>query len=181
MKAEISVIVLAIAGMVGCASNKAPDVAANVRNSLQKAGLNDVTVSQDRDKAVVTLGGNVKQDADKTRAEQIAQSQAQGQVVSNQIAVLPNGDQSTAKTVNSDLDKGIEENLDAALTQAHLKGVHHTTKDGVVTLKGALPTQAMRTNAEKIASGIPNVQQVVNEIDVRHQRATSSSADRSKQ
>ena len=180
MKIELSVTVLAIAGLVGCASNKAPDVAGNVRTSLQKAGLNDVTVTQDRDKAVVTLGGKVKQDADKARAEQIAQSQAQGEVVSDQIAVLPSGDESTAKTVSADLDQGIEKNLDAALAQAHLKGVHHTTKDGVVTLKGDLPTQAMRTSAEKIAGGVPNVLQVVNEIDVRHQRATSSSADRSK-
>lgn len=180
MKTELSVIALAIVGLVGCASNKAPDVAGKVRNSLQQAGLNDVTVSQDRDKAVVTLGGSVKQDADKARAEQLAQSQAPGQVVSDQIAVLPNGNASTAKTVNSDLDKGIEENLDAALAQAHLKGVHHATKNGVVTLTGELPSPAMRTNAEKIADGVPNVQQVVNEIDVRNQRATSSSADRSK-
>lgn len=181
MKAELSVIVLAIAGLVGCASNKAPDVANNVRNSLQQAGLKDVTVSQDRDKAVVTLGGSVNQDADKARAEQIAQAQAQGQVVSDQIAVLPNGNASTAKTVNSDLDKGIDENLDAAYTKARMKGVHHSVKNGVVTLTGELPTPAMRASAEKIAGGVPNVQQVVNEIDVKHQRATSSSADRSKQ
>lgn len=180
MKAELSLIVLAIAGLAGCASNKAPDVAGKVRNSLQQAGLNNVTVSQDRDKAVVTLGGNVNQDADKARAEQIAQSQAQGQVVSDQIAVLPNGNQSTAKTVNSDLDKGINENLDAAYSQAHLKGIHHSVKNGVVTLTGELPSQSLRTNAEKIADGVPNVQQVVNEIGVKHQRATSSSADRSK-
>lgn len=181
MKAELTVIVLAIAGLAGCASNKAPDVAGKVRTSLQQAGLNDVTVSQDRDKAVVTLGGSVNLDADKVRAEQIAQSQSQGDVVSNQIAVLPNSDASSAKTVNSDLDKGIDENLNAAYTEAHLKGVHHSVKNGVVTLTGELPTPAMRSNAEKIAGGVPNVQQVVNEIGVKHQRATSSSADRSKQ
>lgn len=181
MKAELSIVVLAIAGLVGCASNKAPDVAGNVRNALEKAGLNDVTVSQDRDKAVVTLGGKVQQDADKARAEQIAQSQAQGQVVSDQIAVLPKADESTAKTADADLDKGIQENLDAAYTQAHIKGVHHSVKNGVVTLTGELSSASMRANAEKIADGVPNVNQVVNEIGLKHQRATSSSADRSKQ
>ena len=97
--------------------------------------------------------------------------------------MLPKNAESAAKTVNSDLDKGIEANLDAALTQARIKGIHHSTKNGVVTLKGDLPTPAMRADAERIATGVPNVQQVVNEIDVKNQRATSSadrSADRSK-
>ena len=42
---------------------------------------------------------------------------AGAQVVSNAIAVLPPGSESEAKTVNSDLDKGIDKNLDAALIQ----------------------------------------------------------------
>jgi hyperosmotically inducible protein len=179
MKTQLSVLALAIAGLVGCADNRAPDVAGKIRDSLKQAGLNNVTVSQNRDKGVVTLGGNVNQDADKARAEQIANPLAAGEVVANEIQVVPNGD-SAAKTVDSDLDKGIENNLDAAFTQAHIKGVHHSTKNGVVTLKGDLPTAQMRASAEKLAAGVPNVQQVVNEIDVKHQRATSSSADRSR-
>jgi hyperosmotically inducible periplasmic protein len=183
MNAKLSIIALSIAGLVGCATNKAPDVAANVRNSLKQAGLNDVTVSQDRDKGVVTLGGNVQQDADKARAEQVAKPLIAGQVLADEIAVLPNGNESAAKSVNSDLDKGIENNLDAAFTKSNIKGVRHSTTNGVVTLKGDLPTPAIRQDAERIASAVPNVQQVVNEIDVRNQRATSSStssADRSK-
>jgi len=179
MTAKVSFIALALAALMGCASNRAPDVACDIRNSLKQAGLNDVSVSQDRDKGVVTLGGNVNQDADKIRAEQIAKPLAKGQVVADEIAVLPKNAESVGKTVNSDLDKGIEANLDAALTQANIKGVHHSTKNGVVTLKGDLETPALRADAERIATGVPNVQQVVNEIDVKNQRATSSSADRS--
>jgi hyperosmotically inducible protein len=181
MNARMSVIAFAIVGLIGCASNRAPDVADNVRNSLKQAGLNDVTVSQDRDKGVVTLGGNVKRDAEKGQAEEIAKSQAAGQVVADQIAVLPAGNESAAKSVDSDLDKGIEANLDAALTQANIKGIRHSTDKGVVTLKGTVNTPALRANAERVAAGVPNVQQVVNELDVKNQRATSSSsADRSK-
>jgi hyperosmotically inducible protein len=179
MNIKLSIVALALAGLVGCASNPAPDVAGNVRNDLKQAGLNDVTVSQNRDKGVVTLGGNVPQDADKARAEQIAKQAAAGQVVADEIAVVPAND-TTAKAVNSDLDKGIDNNLDAAYRQAHMKGIHHSVKNGVVTLTGDLQTPAMRSNAEHIASGVPNVQQVVNEIDVKNRRATSSSADRSK-
>jgi len=180
MNFKVSVLTLAVAGLIGCTANRAPDVAGNIRYSLKQAGLNDVSVSQDRDKGVVTLAGNVKQDADKARAEGIAKQLAGGQVVADEIAVLPNGAESTAKSVNSDLDKGIEANLDAALTQANIKGVSHDTKNGVVTLKGNLETPALRSSAEHIAAGVPNVQQVVNKIDVKHQRATSSSADRSR-
>jgi hyperosmotically inducible periplasmic protein len=180
MHSKLSICILAVAGLVGCSSTKAPDVAGNIRNSLHQAGLSDVSVSQDRDKGVVTLGGHVAQEADKARAGQIAKSLAGGQVVADQIEVLPRGAESAARSVNSDLDKGIQNNLDAAFTQAGIKGVSHSTTNGVVTLKGNLPTQSGRAEAERIASGVPNVQQVVNEIDVKTQRATSSDADRSK-
>jgi len=180
MNAKLSVATLAVAALVGCASNRAPDVAANIRTSMKQAGLDSVTVSQDRDKGVVILGGNVAQDADKIRAEQIAGPLASGQVVADQIAVLPKGNESVTKSVNSDLDKGIEANLDAAFTQANYKGIRHSTTNGVVTLKGDLETPQRRADAERLAAGVPYVQQVVNEIDVKNQRATSSSADRSR-
>lgn len=180
MNFKLSVIALAVAGLVGCADNRAPDVSGKIRDSLKQAGLTGVTVSQDRAKGVVTLGGNVNQEQQKAQAEQIAQPLAAGQVVADEIAVLPNGNQAPIKTVNSDFDRGIQANLDGALTQANMKGIHHSTKNGVVTLTGNVSTQADRANAEHIADGVPNVQQVVNEIDVRNQRATSSSADRSK-
>jgi hyperosmotically inducible protein len=169
-------LALAVAGLVGCAKNQAPDVAGNVRDSLKQAGLGDVSVSQDRDRGVVTLAGNVRQAAEKDHAEQIAKSVAPGQVVANQIAVLPNGAESTTKSVNSDLDKGIEANLDAAFKQANMASVKHSTKMGVVTLKGDLESPERRAEAEKVAAGVPNVQQVVNEVDVTKQRATSSTA-----
>jgi hyperosmotically inducible protein len=134
MSTKLGVILLALAGLVGCSANRAPDVAANIRNSLNQAGFKDVTVAQDRDKGVVTLGGNVKDEEGRYRAGELAQRQAAGQVVANQIAVLPAGNESTAKTVNSDVDKGIEANLDAAFTADNMNGIHHSTTNGVVTL-----------------------------------------------
>jgi hyperosmotically inducible protein len=95
--------------------------------------------------------------------------------VSNQIGVIPPAAESEAKTVNSDLDKGIEKNLDAALIQRRLhKGVKYDVKNGVVTLTGEVNSQARRAQVEKVASAVPNVQQVVNEIQVKDQKATSS-------
>jgi osmotically-inducible protein OsmY len=135
----------------------------------------DVSVSQDRDKGVVTLGGHVAADGDKSQAESIARSIAGAQVVSNQIAVIPPGAESDAKTVNSDLDKAIESNLDAALIKEKLhESVKYAVKNHVVTLTGEVDSQSKRARAEKVASAILNVQQVVNELQVKRQKASSS-------
>ena len=48
MNFKVSVLTLAVAGLIGCTANRAPDVAGNIRDSLKQAGLNDVSVSQDR-------------------------------------------------------------------------------------------------------------------------------------
>jgi hyperosmotically inducible periplasmic protein len=157
-------------------STKSPDVTDQVRKSLDQAGLGDVKVSQDRDSGVVTLTGKVPNEGDKSQAESIAKSAAPGQVVANEIAVLPPGAESDAKTVNSDLDKGIEKNLDAALTRHRLnKDVNYDVKNGVVRLTGNVRSQSERAQAEKVASSVPNVKQVVNELQVKNQKASSSS------
>ena len=167
---------LSIAFLAGCSSAaKAPDVTGAVRDSLNQAGLKDVSVSQDRDKGVVTLTGSVPADGDKTRAESIAKSLAGSQVVANEIAVLPPGIEGDAKAINKDLDDGIKKNLDAALIQNALHDeVSYDVKNGVVTLTGDVKSQARRSGAQQIAAGVPNVQQVVNKLEVKNQKATST-------
>jgi len=157
------------------ACSSRPDQAAKVRDALNSAGYKNVSVSEDRGKGVVTLSGRVPSDPDKARANSIARSLVADEVVSNQIAVIPPGAESDAKTVNSDLDKGIRDNLDAVLVQQHLRdGVSYTVNNGVVTLTGDVASQQMRTAVQAVASQVPNVQQVVNEIQVKNQKASSS-------
>jgi hyperosmotically inducible periplasmic protein len=168
---------LAMGTLVGCSSEpaKSPDVTDSIRKSLDSSGLKDVTVSQDRDKGVVTLGGQVQSASDKSQAETIANSMAAGQVVADQIVVAPPGVESDAKAVNSDLDKGIEKNLDAALIQNRLnKSVKYDVKSGVVTLSGEVNSQGKRAYAAKVAAAVPNVKQVVNELQVKNQKASST-------
>ena len=168
---------LAIGTMVGCSgpSSKSPDVSDSIRKSLDQAGLKDVSVSQDRDKGVVTLGGQVASENDKSQAESLAKSLAGAQVVADQIAVIPVGGERAAKAVTSDLDQGIENNLDAALIQNKMHdSVKYEVKSGVVTLTGAVNSEDNRTRAEKVAAGVPNVQQVVNDLQIKNQKASSS-------
>ena len=168
---------LAIGTLVGCsgASVKSPDVSDSIRQSLDQAGFKDVSVSQDRDKGIVTLGGQVTSENDKSQAEFLAKSLAGSQVVANQIAVVPLGVEEEAKTVNADLDIGIEKNLDAALIQNKMHdNVKYEVKNGVVTLTGEVNSQEKRDHAEQVATSVPNVKQVVNDLQVKNQKASSS-------
>ena len=179
-KSIMSLVILAlltVGGLSGCSgtSTKSPDVTDNIRKSLDQAGFKDVTVSQDRDKGIVTLNGKVVSDNDKLQAESLAKSFAGAQVVANQIAVLPAGLEKDAKTVNSDLDQGIEKNLDAALIQNKMHDdVKYKVKNSVVTLTGELNSQDKRKQAEQVATRVPNVKQVVNDLQVKNQKASSS-------
>ncbi len=173
----VMVALLAVGIMAGCSqtTTKSPDVTDSIRKSLDQAGFKDVTVSQDRDKGVVTLGGQVASESDKSQAESVAKSLAGAQVVADQIAVIPVGAEKEAKAVNSDLDQGIEKNLDAALIQNKLhKSVKYEVKNGLVTLTGEVNSEDKRTRAEKVATGVPNVTQVVNNLQVKNQKASSS-------
>ena len=177
MRLSVAMFALLAAGaLAGCSGTAAsPDVSDSIRKSLDQAGLKDVSVSQDRDKGVVTLGGHVVSDGDKTQAETRAKSLAGAQVVADQIAVIPLGLEKEAKAVNSDLDEGIEKNLDAALIQSNLlKSVKYDVKNGVVTLTGEVNSQNKRARAEKVATSVPNVQQVVNDLQIKAQKASSS-------
>jgi osmotically-inducible protein OsmY len=179
--ARMLIHVVAVLGLgtiaAGCStgSTKSPEVSDRVRRDLTQSNLGDVSVSQDRDKGVVTLAGHVGSDADKSQAETIAKADAPGQVVADEIAVVPPGGANNAEAVNSDLDKAIEKNLDAVLIQNKLdKGISYEVKNEVVTLKGDVNSQTKRARLESIASSVPNVQQVVNEVEVKGQKATSS-------
>jgi hyperosmotically inducible protein len=172
-----AMLAAALALGAGCGQQqaKAPDIKDNLKQGLEQAGLKDVSVSQDRDKGIVTLTGTVTNDADKSQAESIARAAAAGQVIANQISVRPPGEESIAKEVQSDTDKAIEKNVDAALTKHKWNhDVSYNVKQGVVTLKGKVNSQSQRTMVEKVVAATPNVTQVVNEIEVKNQKATSS-------
>ena len=178
-KLRLSVVMLTLltAGILaGCSGPTAsPDVSDSIRKSLDQAGFKDVTVSQDREKGIVTLGGQVASENDKSQAESLAKSIASSQVVADQIVVIPVGVEKEAKAVNSDLETGIEKNLDAALIQNKMHdNVKYEVKNGVVTLTGEVNSQNKRDRAEKVATSVPNVKQVVNNLQVKNQKASSS-------
>jgi osmotically-inducible protein OsmY len=52
--------------------------------------------------------------------------------------------------------------------------VKYDVKNGVITLTGNVSSQSKRALVEKLATTVPNVKQVVNKLEVKNQKATSS-------
>ena len=140
----------------------------SVKTALEQADLKDVSVSEDADKNTITLGGTLHSDDAKQRAADVAKANAGARVVANEISVEPVGQESQAKSVESNLDDGIENNYKAALVAKGLDKQHirFDAKNGVLTLKGKVKNPTLRKEAEQLAQAVPNVQQVVNQIDV---------------
>ncbi|MBZ5509396.1 MAG: BON domain-containing protein [Acidobacteriia bacterium] len=163
---------LLLAAAIGCTTtNKAntPDVKDQVSKALDNAGYKDLKVAVNNDKQLVTLSGDVKTQEDKNRAEDLAKSAAAGYVISNEIGVRPEGAESAAKKIDSNVDDAIEKDFKAVIIANRMEKQHirFDAKNGVLTLKGDVDTPRQREQVEKLAASVPNVQQVVNELDVK--------------
>ena len=185
MRAKGILPVLATAAMlialvIGCNTNKAatPDVKDQVSHALGNAGFKDVKVSADNDKQLVTLHGDVKTQEDKERAEDVAKTASAGWVVANEIGVRPEGVEGAAKKIDSNVDDAIEKDFKAVIIANKLENQHirYDAKNGVLTLKGDVDTPSQRTEVEKLAATVPNVQQVVNELDVKGMKKHKSAS-----
>jgi osmotically-inducible protein OsmY len=176
LMATLAALLLCVA--IGCSSNKAntPDVKDQVSKVLANAGYKDVKVATNNDKQLVTLTGDVKTQEDKDKAADLAKAAAGGFVVSNEIGVRPEGVEGDAKKIDSNVDDAIEKDFKAVIIANRLEKQHinFDAKNGVLTLKGDVDTPALRTQAEKLAATVPNVQQVVNELDVKGAKRKSS-------
>ncbi|MEO7273805.1 MAG: BON domain-containing protein [Vicinamibacterales bacterium] len=176
MKKLTAVPFVLAALLAGCSSTppKSPDVEAEVRSALDSRGLKDVSVTQDREKGIVTLGGKVPTESEKAEAASIAQSLAQGQVVANQLMVTPAGMEQDATAIHEAVDDGIESNMKAMLIRMGSPAdVSYSVKSAVVTLTGTVGSQDARSSLAKAATDVANVKQVVNELQVRAQKATT--------
>lgn len=167
--AALASLLLALA--IGCSTNKAntPDVKDQVSKALDNAGYKDLKIDVNNDKQLVTLTGDVKTQEDKDKAENIAKNAAGGYVISNEIGVRPEGVESEAKKIDSNVDDAIEKDFKAVIIAHRLEKQHirYDAKNGVLTLKGDVDTPGLRDQVEKLAASVPNVQQVVNELDVK--------------
>ena len=163
------VLLVSVLLLMACSQRDNVSYKNDVKKALEQAELKDVTVSEDQDKNTITLGGTLHSGDAKAKAEEIARAAASPRIIANEISVQPVGSESQAKAVASNLDEGIDKNYRAALISSGLDKQHITfdAKNGLLTLTGSVHNTTDRQRAEKLASGIPNVQQVLNQIQVR--------------
>ena len=164
--------------VAGCHANHADEKDA-VTNSLKTNSLGEVSVSQDREKGVMTLKGDVATDDQKQQAGTLAQQAAPDYQIANEIGVRPpNTDQ--AGSVASDVDKGIEDNFKAAI-KAHKalddQSISGSAKNGTLEIKGSVKTAEQKKEVEKLAKQVPNVQQVVNELEVKPNKHSTAAGE----
>ena len=167
--AAVVAATLATAGCQNVTSH--PDEKQAVTTSLNNGNQRgSVNVSQDRDKGVIALTGNVASDYLKAQAESRAKQAAPDYAIANEIGVRPPGDESQAKSVDSSLDSAIEDNFKASIkahTALDKQSIHFSAKNGTLILKGTVKTPEQKIEADKLAKQVPNVQEVVNEIEVK--------------
>jgi hyperosmotically inducible periplasmic protein len=156
---------------VACSSNSGDSIAYQdtVKKALEQAELTDVSVAEDRDKNTLTLAGTVHSDDAKAKAADVAKGSAGTRIVVNEISVQPVGGEADAKSIASNVDDGIEKNYKAALISTGLDKQHISfdAKNGVLVLKGSVKTVTQRDEAQKAAASVPNVQQVLNQLNVK--------------
>jgi len=165
-----TIILAATFTLAGCSRNDHPDVKYAVDSAMTQNGLGVVKVSQDRNKGVVMLKGDVESEDQKAQAETIARQAAPGYTIANELGVTPPGTGSQAKDVNSKLDSAIEDNYKAALKEHKNlddQSISVDAKNGTLVLKGSVKTKSQQQEAVKLAKAVPNVQEVVNEIEVK--------------
>ena len=164
-------MLLGALAVAGCHNQPAhPDEKSAVTTSLSASNLDSVSVSQDRDKGVITLTGNVSSDDLKSQAENLAKQAAPDYTIADEIGVRPVGDEGQARAVSSNLDSAIEDNFKASIKankNLDEQSIHFTAKNGTLVLKGSVRTAAQKKEAGNLAKQVPNVQQVVNELEVK--------------
>jgi len=160
--------VLAIAGCQNKPDH--PDEKDAVTSALKSSNLDSVSVSQDRTKGVITLTGNVNSEDLKAQAAATAKQAAPDYTIADEVGVTPQGAERQAKSVASSLDNAIEDNYKAQI-KGHKnlddQSIDYKAKNGTLVLSGSVKTVAQKREAEKLAEAVPNVQEVVNEIEVK--------------
>lgn len=132
-----------------------------------------INMNVDTEAGVVTLRGTAPTEAAKTRAEEVVKAVDGVQAVANALIVgdsSMNPQTATAKTKEV-AQEGEHMAGDAWITtkvksqllaDSDVKGldINVSTKDGVVTLAGRVPTTAMRDKAISLAQGVKGVKKV---------------------
>jgi hyperosmotically inducible periplasmic protein len=163
-------------------SPKDEAITSNVAGKLKSDSLLRVSnLNVDTYKREVTLTGSVPSQADLDRASQLSRSVNGVKKVHNDLQIENLSFANTAGVgmgTNSDNDKTITSKVEDKLqTDSQLKGgmISVDTKDGEVTLKGMVNSQADVTRAAELAHYVDGVKRVDNRLKTEKSYSSSSS------
>lgn len=157
--------------LAGCSSSpKYPDSKTKVTNSLAQDQLSNLTVSQDRNRGVITLSGTVPSKEKKLQAEDIAKAVAPKYKIADETTVAP--PPSTAVAAKPSFkDVEIQNKLNEEVKKHHFLNrpgddINVKSTNGNVVLSGKVRTHYDKRYVEKLAKKIANVQNVENNLTV---------------
>jgi osmotically-inducible protein OsmY len=145
-----------------------PGTQENVQRALDDADIRHVDVAVDEREAIVHLSGTVETLADRTRAEEVANSivGTSGRIV-NDLTIEDFEDDtpdSPDEQLTTQLDRMIDQ--DRILRE---RDVNLSVRDGAVIIHGEVRTTGERTRAARLIEKAPGVTSVTNELSVvRH-------------
>lgn len=166
--------------LTGCNNKQYGDEKAAVTTALANNGMESIRVTQNRKSGTMTLTGEVKSQAQFAQVTTVAKQAAPDYTVFNDVAVLPKVNQaSTTTSAPSAMDTAIENNYHAALKRHRALKKQHisfTADNGKLVLKGSVRTERQKREAEELGKKVPNVQEVVNDIQVQRTESSTSHA-----
>ena len=150
------------------------DVHSAVRNALSadpRIKPDDVTVFVDR--GMVALRGEVDTLKAKRKAEDIARNINGVWRVTNRLEVVQ---QEEGAATDSDLGRRVREALNR---QPYLgeEDINISASNGEITLEGAVETYFRKEKADDVASRIPEVEEIVNRLEVKDQEKAPTYSD----
>lgn len=178
-----TISIMSVLLVSGCSQHKThPDEKSAVTNAMNSNNMSGISVSQDQDKGVMTLTGDVQTQNQKTQAENLAKQAAPDYTVADEIGVRPANSASQAADVASASDDAIHDSFKAEL-KGHKnlddQSIDYKVKNGTLMLSGSVKTEAQKKEAEKLAKHVPNVGQVVNEIKVEPKKHSTARSNES--
>jgi hyperosmotically inducible protein len=165
----------------GCRGSGHPDYKTAVYSALVQNDLRSITVSQDRGAGTITLTGIVGSMDRRQQAENVAKQAAPGYQIADKIQIHSTGlqDDIQAATQKAQLDSAIEDNFKARLAdEPSLKSekIQYAAYHGTLSLKGTVRSEKERQQAEDLAKKVPQVQHVINQLQVHPGKPSPASS-----
>ena len=156
---------LAVALTVNSACQRHGDPADRVSDALKQASIDDVRANYDSDSRVVHLRGNVANQSERQRAEEVAEKAVgtSGKIL-NEVTV-EDVDQRSADDNDGNIRRQLYDLIDRDPQLAE-RDINFDVNNGAVEIKGQVASAAEKNKVAEVARSVPGVKDVANGLMV---------------